>query len=228
MTLGYTDPLMILAFDHRGSFQSKLMGIAGTPTAEDTARVIAAKRVIFEGFERALAAGADRRRRRAGRRAVRRGRRPRRPRARHPVRDAGREERPGRVRLRVRRAVRRPHPRVLPHVREGARPLQPGRRPGDERPPGGAARPAVALAARRRPQVPVRAAGARRARAARGGRRRRRPLRPRGAAGADDRGDRRAACGGHRARHLEDRGPGRARGLRARRRRRPAPAAATR
>ena len=33
MTLGYTDPLMILAFDHRGSFQSKLMGIAGTPTA---------------------------------------------------------------------------------------------------------------------------------------------------------------------------------------------------
>ncbi|HVG67719.1 MAG TPA: DUF2090 domain-containing protein [Gaiellales bacterium] len=57
MTLGYTDPLMILAFDHRGSFQSKLMGIAGTPTAEDTARVIAAKRVIFEGFERALADG---------------------------------------------------------------------------------------------------------------------------------------------------------------------------
>ena len=58
MTLGYTDPLMILAFDHRGSFESKLMGIAGTPTPEDRARVIAAKHVIFEGFERALRGGS--------------------------------------------------------------------------------------------------------------------------------------------------------------------------
>jgi len=57
VTLGYTDPLMILAFDHRGSFESKLMGIAGTPTPEDRARVIAAKQVIFEGFERALRGG---------------------------------------------------------------------------------------------------------------------------------------------------------------------------
>src|SRR5262245_44998379 len=48
---------MILAFDHRGSFQSKLMGIPGTPTPEETARVIAAKGVVFAGFERALAAG---------------------------------------------------------------------------------------------------------------------------------------------------------------------------
>jgi myo-inositol catabolism protein IolC len=58
VTLGYTDPLMILAFDHRGSFESKLMGIAGTPTPEDRARVIAAKHVIFEGFERALRGGS--------------------------------------------------------------------------------------------------------------------------------------------------------------------------
>jgi myo-inositol catabolism protein IolC len=58
MTLGYTDPLMILAFDHRGSFESKLMGISGAPTPEDTARVIAAKQVIYRGFERALEAGA--------------------------------------------------------------------------------------------------------------------------------------------------------------------------
>jgi myo-inositol catabolism protein IolC len=58
MTLGYTDPLMILAFDHRGSFESKLMGLSGTPTPEDTARVIAAKQVIYRGFERALEAGA--------------------------------------------------------------------------------------------------------------------------------------------------------------------------
>jgi myo-inositol catabolism protein IolC len=57
VTLGYTDPLFILAFDHRGSFQSKLMGIPGTPTHEETARIVAAKRVIFQGFERALAGG---------------------------------------------------------------------------------------------------------------------------------------------------------------------------
>jgi myo-inositol catabolism protein IolC len=34
------------------------MGISGTPTPQDTARVIAAKQVIYRGFERALEAGA--------------------------------------------------------------------------------------------------------------------------------------------------------------------------
>ena len=32
VTLGYTDPLYILAFDHRGSFQKKMFGIEGDPT----------------------------------------------------------------------------------------------------------------------------------------------------------------------------------------------------
>jgi len=56
--LGYTDPLYILAFDHRGSFQKKMLGIAGDPTPEESDRIIDAKRVIFEGFDRAIADGA--------------------------------------------------------------------------------------------------------------------------------------------------------------------------
>jgi myo-inositol catabolism protein IolC len=60
MDIGYTDPLYILAFDHRGSFQKKLMGIAGQPTAEEAARISDAKRVIFEGFQQAVSDGAPR------------------------------------------------------------------------------------------------------------------------------------------------------------------------
>jgi myo-inositol catabolism protein IolC len=58
MDIGYTDPLYILAFDHRGSFQKKLMGISGEPTPEETARISDAKRVIFEGFQQAVSDGA--------------------------------------------------------------------------------------------------------------------------------------------------------------------------
>jgi myo-inositol catabolism protein IolC len=60
MGLGYTRPLYILAFDHRGSFQKTLMGIRGEPTPEEAARISDAKRVIFEGFQEALAEGAPR------------------------------------------------------------------------------------------------------------------------------------------------------------------------
>jgi myo-inositol catabolism protein IolC len=56
--LGYTDPLFVLAFDHRGSFQKKMLGIAGDPTPEEAARIADAKKVIFEGFEQAIADGA--------------------------------------------------------------------------------------------------------------------------------------------------------------------------
>src|SRR5262245_43997828 len=58
MELGYTKPLYILAFDHRGSFQKKMFGISGEPNEEETARIADAKRVIFEGFQRAAAEGA--------------------------------------------------------------------------------------------------------------------------------------------------------------------------
>jgi myo-inositol catabolism protein IolC len=57
MELGYNRNLYILAFDHRGSFQKKLMAIAGSPTAEQTAQISDAKRVIFEGVRRAVADG---------------------------------------------------------------------------------------------------------------------------------------------------------------------------
>jgi myo-inositol catabolism protein IolC len=60
MTLGYEGNLYILAFDHRGSFQKKMLGIEGTPTPEDAERISDAKAVIFEGFLKALDEGAPR------------------------------------------------------------------------------------------------------------------------------------------------------------------------
>jgi myo-inositol catabolism protein IolC len=49
--------IYLLAFDHRGSFQSKLLGIAGTPTPEEAARISEAKGIIFAGFRKALESG---------------------------------------------------------------------------------------------------------------------------------------------------------------------------
>ena len=60
MALGYDRPLYILAFDHRGSFQKKFFGVSGEPNAEETARIVDAKTVIFEGALRALEDGASR------------------------------------------------------------------------------------------------------------------------------------------------------------------------
>ncbi|MDQ3662944.1 MAG: DUF2090 domain-containing protein [Actinomycetota bacterium] len=60
MALGYSGDLYILAFDHRGSFQKKMFGIQGEPTAEQSETIADAKRVIFEGFLTALGEGAPR------------------------------------------------------------------------------------------------------------------------------------------------------------------------
>src|SRR5262245_36911569 len=57
MTLGFDQPLYILPFDHRGSFQTKLFGWKGTLTAAQTADIAASKQVIYDGFKAALAAG---------------------------------------------------------------------------------------------------------------------------------------------------------------------------
>jgi myo-inositol catabolism protein IolC len=57
MTLGYTDQLLILACDHRGSFQKKLLGIEGTPTPDEEAQIRNAKFLIFTGFRQALSEG---------------------------------------------------------------------------------------------------------------------------------------------------------------------------
>jgi 5-dehydro-2-deoxygluconokinase len=59
MALGYDGKLYILAFDHRGSFQKKMFGIQGEPTAEETATISDAKSVIFEGMLRAVEHGVQ-------------------------------------------------------------------------------------------------------------------------------------------------------------------------
>lgn len=60
MPLGYEGNLYILAFDHRGSFQKKMFGIAGEPSPEETETISDAKRIIWEGFLEALDRGAPR------------------------------------------------------------------------------------------------------------------------------------------------------------------------
>jgi myo-inositol catabolism protein IolC len=59
MALGYDGKLYILAFDHRGSFQKKMFGIEGDPTAEETKTITDAKRLVFEGMEKAVSRGLD-------------------------------------------------------------------------------------------------------------------------------------------------------------------------
>jgi 5-dehydro-2-deoxygluconokinase len=59
MALGYDGKLYILAFDHRGSFQKKMFGIQGDPTAEETATITDAKHLIYEGMEVAVKRGLD-------------------------------------------------------------------------------------------------------------------------------------------------------------------------
>ncbi len=52
-----SEPIYLLAFDHRGSFQKKLLGIAGEPTPDEVARITDAKTIIFAGFRKALDSG---------------------------------------------------------------------------------------------------------------------------------------------------------------------------
>src|SRR3954466_4968411 len=59
MALGYDGKLYILAFDHRGSFQKKMFGIDGDPTEEETRTISDAKKLIFEGMEKAVERGLD-------------------------------------------------------------------------------------------------------------------------------------------------------------------------
>jgi 5-dehydro-2-deoxygluconokinase len=56
-SIGFDEPLYVLPFDHRGSFQTQMFGWKGALTAEQTAQIAAAKQVIYEGFKAALAAG---------------------------------------------------------------------------------------------------------------------------------------------------------------------------
>ena len=54
---GYQKPLYILPFDHRGSFETGMFGWKGELDADQTAQIAAAKRVIYEGFQKAVADG---------------------------------------------------------------------------------------------------------------------------------------------------------------------------
>lgn len=58
MAIGYAGTLYILAFDHRGSFQQRMFGIEGSPTAAQTAAIADAKQLIYEGLALAVDRGA--------------------------------------------------------------------------------------------------------------------------------------------------------------------------
>lgn len=57
MTQGFDQPLYVLPFDHRGSFETGMFGWKGALTAEQTAQIAEAKQVIYDGFKAAVAAG---------------------------------------------------------------------------------------------------------------------------------------------------------------------------
>jgi myo-inositol catabolism protein IolC len=56
-TLGFDNPLYILPFDHRGSFETKMFGWHGDLNAPQTAEIAGAKQVIYDGFKAAIAGG---------------------------------------------------------------------------------------------------------------------------------------------------------------------------
>ena len=59
--VGFTQDLFIMPFDHRGSFQEKLFGITGrVPTAEETREIASYKKLIYEGFKKAVSRGVPR------------------------------------------------------------------------------------------------------------------------------------------------------------------------
>ena len=55
--LGYDNPLYILPFDHRSSFELKMFGWGEDLTPEQTAEIVAVKQAIYDGFKAAVEAG---------------------------------------------------------------------------------------------------------------------------------------------------------------------------
>src|SRR6266511_2845413 len=55
--LGYVNPLYILPFDHRSSFELKMFGWGEDLTPGQTAEIAGAKQVIYDGFKVAVEAG---------------------------------------------------------------------------------------------------------------------------------------------------------------------------
>ena len=56
-SVGYTEPLYILPFDHRGSFEKGLFGWEGELNASQSARIADAKLLVYEGLLRAIQGG---------------------------------------------------------------------------------------------------------------------------------------------------------------------------
>jgi 5-dehydro-2-deoxygluconokinase len=57
MPRGYDQPLYMLPFDHRGSFETKMFGWTGALDAGQTAQIAAAKQIIYDGLKVAVAGG---------------------------------------------------------------------------------------------------------------------------------------------------------------------------
>jgi len=57
MTFGFDKPLYVLPFDHRATFQTKMFGWKGPLTPAQSEEITAAKKVIYDGFKAAVAAG---------------------------------------------------------------------------------------------------------------------------------------------------------------------------
>jgi 5-dehydro-2-deoxygluconokinase len=62
MNLGFDQPLYILPFDHRHSYGSEVFGFHEPLSVDQIAVVADSKRLIYEGFEQAVAAGVPRQR----------------------------------------------------------------------------------------------------------------------------------------------------------------------
>jgi 5-dehydro-2-deoxygluconokinase len=60
MPRGYDRPLYILPFDHRESFETKLYGWEPPLGPAQAAEIVSAKRLVYDGFRAALAAGVPR------------------------------------------------------------------------------------------------------------------------------------------------------------------------
>jgi myo-inositol catabolism protein IolC len=58
--LGFNQPLYILPFDHRESFQAKMFGWKGTLSPYQTAEIAATKQVIYDGFKASIQTGVPR------------------------------------------------------------------------------------------------------------------------------------------------------------------------
>ncbi|MFL6414518.1 MAG: 2-deoxy-5-keto-D-gluconate 6-phosphate aldolase domain-containing protein [Bryobacteraceae bacterium] len=56
-TLGFDNPLYILPFDHRGTFQTQMFGWKGALTPEQSEQITSAKQVIYDAFKAAIVAG---------------------------------------------------------------------------------------------------------------------------------------------------------------------------